>query len=181
MESPDKEQKDALRLKVEDLMLSPVALIGDYRLPEYKELVDEAISILSKRHIGKRHKQLYFASCCKAWGQRCHLKDKGHPEYNIQKAAGKLSLQVDSGSDLKKRITGGLPSPGKPWIVQFPRGLCKCFETPIDPQNLENRVLKEQPYMVFRRTEYLGKRAIEELDYPQPIEEPIAPVFGKLL
>ena len=180
MAGKDKKEKSQLRQQTEELLLSPLPILGDYRQPEFQPLVLEATSILYERFYESGNMKLCRASCCMAWGQNNDLKNKGHPVYSIHQASGKESLHIDSRMDLFKAIVGPEPPEDKPWIVRLPRTLVKCQQSQPDLQDLDNQDHKGQGCLVFRKSEHLGKRAILELDYPPEKQDQATEADGKL-
>jgi|APFre7841882793_1041355.scaffolds.fasta_scaffold46093_1 hypothetical protein len=128
--NPGSNTKQSAHMDALSLMHSRIPIKGNYREPEYEELVKKAASILYDSYFDRTTKNRQvtaYASCCKVWGEKRLLRNKNHLESSMEEAGPSKPITITSKRDLLEHIVGDRPTcEAEVWAVQFPRSVVQC-------------------------------------------------------
>ena len=129
--SADELQPDYLAQDVASLVSCTTPVIGNYREPAYRALVDEAVDSLKdklfNRGPGNRN-ALGMAACCNSWGEVRTLVTSGHPPHLIFKFDNRKAQSKLTRDNFKAKVLGNSPDDWSddPWEVRLPKYMVRC-------------------------------------------------------
>lgn len=164
-----KEKKTQTLKEIEELFQSPFPIMGDLEDETYNYLVHEGNQILYGKLFGtnkKTHHLNYYATCCRAFGEKGLLLSKGHLEHNLKSIGRTGDIKIESKTDLLKFILSNQQDDAI-GMVQYPRTVIRCTkkhpEEPMNhPADLSYRNSTQTSALFFTNEKELGKRKREK-------------------
>ena len=130
-DSTDEHQLDYLAQDVASLVSCTTPVIGNYREPAYRAIMDEAVDRLKDKLFNRapgNHNALGVATCCNSWGEVRTLATSGHPPHLILRFDNRKPQSKLTRENFKAKVLGNSPDDwtDKPWEVRLPKYLVRC-------------------------------------------------------